>query len=462
VKPVCVVGAGPAGLSAAVALKRRGIPFRVLDAGRRPGGIWDFEREDTPMYASAHFISSKTLSGFPDFPMPKTYPDYPRHDRIQEYILAYARHHDLERHITFGATVTEARPRDALGDAWEVTWRCEERTAAGTESGSVEDTEIFSGLVVATGVTWHPRLPGIPGAEPGPGGTDRPEIRHSGSYRSPEEFAGRRVLVVGGGNSGVDIACDAAVSAERALLSLRRGYHFVPKYVFGIPSDVFAHSGPPLPAWLEQRVFGFLIRRVLVGDLTRFGLPEPDHPILASHPIMNTRVLHHLGHGDLEARPDVKAIEDREVVFVDGSRDEVDLVLLATGYRRAYPFLELPRFEGVARGDREIRPGELHLTLLDREFPTLAFMGIFETDGAAYDLFARQAEVVAGTLLALRGDRAVDVRHRVATGTPDQRGGNRYIDSPRHDFYVTGRAYRRALAGMAGMLEAASAAPTPH
>jgi thioredoxin reductase len=449
VKPVCVVGAGPAGLSAAVALQRRGIPFRVLDAGRRPGGIWDFEREDTPMYASAHFISSKTLSGFPDYPMPESYADYPRHDRIQDYIVAYARHHDLERQVTFGATVTSARPVDEDDTAWEVAWR--------TADGGTE-TEIFSALVLATGVTWHPRLPRIPGAEVGPAGPDRPEVRHSKTYRSPEEFRGRRVVIVGGGNSGVDIACDAARSADRALLSLRRGYHFVPKYVFGKPADVFARTGPHLPVWLEQRIFGFLIGRVLVGDLTRYGLPKPDHPILSSHPIMNTQVLHHLGHGDLLAKPDLTRIEGREAVFEDGSREEVDLVLLATGYRRAFPFLEIPAFGQLEPDDREVAPDDLFLTLLHRRHPTLAFMGIFETDGAAYDLFARQAETVAGTLEALQGRGADEIRETIADDTPDQRGGSRYIDSTRHDFYVTGRAYRRALRAFSRRLEASTLA----
>lgn len=99
---MCVVGAGPGGLAVAVALKRRGIPFDIVDEGRGPGGIWDIGREETPMYDSAHFVSSKTLSGFRDFPMPDDYPDYPRHDQVLAYVRAYACRHDLERHATFG------------------------------------------------------------------------------------------------------------------------------------------------------------------------------------------------------------------------------------------------------------------------------------------------------------------------------------------------------------------------
>ena len=441
--PVCIIGAGPAGLCAAVALKARGLPFRILEKGPGIGGIWDIDRPDTPMYESAHFISSRTLSGFQDFPMPAEYPDYPRHDRILEYVRSYARHHDLERHVTFGADVTTVAPgplTSGLPAQWAVEW------AGG--SGS------FSAVIVATGVTWHPNLPEIPGQFGG-------EVRHSRSYRSPEEFRGRRVLIVGGGNSAVDIACDAARTADAAFISMRRGYHFVPKYVFGIPSDVFSHAGPRLPPWLEQRVFGFLLDRVLVGDLKRYGLPEPDHPVLTSHPIMNTQLLHHLGHGDITARPDVARLDGDAVVFADGARDEVDLVLLATGFRRAFPFLELPAPAGPAgpapgsenptaasRGSgSNLRPEDLFLMVLHRRLPTLAFMGLFETDGAAYGLFGRQAEVVARGLECLiqRGDRADAVRRHVSEARPEVRGARRYVDSPRHAWYVGDRIYGKQL-----------------
>lgn len=446
--PVCIIGAGPAGLATAAALKDRGIPFRILDAGTAPGGIWDMERADTPMYTSAHFISSRTLSGFRGFPMPEDYPDYPRHDRILAYVRDYARHVGVEAHATFGVRVTQARPvagdpgdgpakDDLSAPAWEVEWEAAApASAAPPPAGSAR----FSALVVATGVTWHPHVPEIPGDFHG-------EVRHAMSYRSPEEFRGRRVLVVGGGNSAVDIACDAARTADRALISLRRGYHFIPKYVFGTPADVFAHRGPSLPPWLEQRLFGFLVNRVLVGNLTRYGLPEPDHPILTSHPIMNTQLLHHLGHGDIEARRDVARLDGDGVVFADGARDEVDLVLLATGYRRRFPFLDLrmPEEEPPIRNG-EIPPEDLYLTLLHRRLGTLFLMGIFETDGAAYDLFGEQGELVARSLetVARGGDDARRLTRLRQEDRPDLRGRH-FLDTPRHRYYVTDVMYRKAI-----------------
>jgi cation diffusion facilitator CzcD-associated flavoprotein CzcO len=414
---VLVIGAGPGGLSAAVALKARGVPYEIVDAGRAPGGLWDIERADAPMYQSAHFISSKTLSGFPDFPMPAGYPDYPRHDQVLRYIQAYARHHELERHATFGARVTSARPANG---GWTV------------ELDSGERRECRD-LCVATGANWIPRIPGYPGTFAG-------KAYHSAHYRSAEEFRDQRVLVVGGGNSGVDIACDAARTAKRALISLRRGYWFIPKYVFGSPSDVFSHQGPQLPRRLEEVFFGFLLRRVFVGDLTHLGLPEPDHPVLASHPIMNTQVLHHLGHGDLTAVGDVRELHAHSVVFVDGREEEVDLIVWATGYERAFPFLE---GSGI-----DAREGHLdtYLNVFHRERPGLSFMGLFETDGAAYPLMAKQAALIAGYAEA-RGKgqdtSAFDALRR--SHRPDLRGGRRYLATARHNYYVRGTVYEREL-----------------
>jgi cation diffusion facilitator CzcD-associated flavoprotein CzcO len=409
----------------AAALKARGIPFEIVDAGRQPGGIWDIDRNETPMYESAHFISSRRLSGLPGFPMPESYPDYPRHDRILEYLRAFARHHDLERHITFGVRVDSASRRDDGG--WHIALNSGEQRQA-------------RALCVATGTTWFPRVPVVPGHFEG-------EAYHSFFYRSPREFEGKRVLIVGGGNSAADIACDAARHASAAFISLRRGYHFIPKFIFGQPSDVFAHSGPQLPRWLEERVFGFLINRILVGDLTKYGLPKPDHAILRSHPILNTQILHHLGHGDIAVRKDVASLDGKTVRFVDGSSEEIDLIIWATGYDKPFPFL---RDEDLDRNGDAL---DLYLNVFHRRHADLFFIGLFETDGAAYSLDSAQAGLVASYLdpQTPAGVRdAFDTLRR--TNRPDLRGGVQYVASPRHDYYVKSDVYERALRKAVGVL----------
>ena len=425
-EPVCIIGAGPCGLLAAAALKKRGIPFEIVDAGRQPGGIWDIDRDATPMYESAHFISSRQLSGFSGFPMPETYPDYPRHNLILEYIRSFARHHDLERHITFGLRVESAVRAQSGG------WRI--RLSTGED-------RLCSALCVATGTTWQPRIPAVPGNFEG-------EAYHSFFYRSPKEFEGKRVLIVGGGNSAADIACDAARSASAAFISLRRGYYFIPKFIFGQPSDVFAHSGPQLPRWLEERVFGFLMNRILVGNLAKYGLQKPDHPILRSHPILNTQILHHLGHGDIHARKDVTSLDGRVVHFVDGRSEEIDLIIWATGYDKRFPFL--PDSELGNNPDAL----DLYLNVFHRRHADLFFMGLFETDGAAYGLAGTQAELIAAYLDTNLPEpaRAAFDRQR-ASDRPDLRGGVHYIESMRHNYYVKGDVYEKVLQKAARTLQ---------
>jgi cation diffusion facilitator CzcD-associated flavoprotein CzcO len=248
------------------------------------GGIWDLENERTPMYETAHFISSRTQSAFDDFPMPESYPDYPGWKRVLEYIRAFADHYGLRERVEYDVDVTRVTP---AGDAWDV------------QLGSGE-VRRYKGVVCAVGHNWDPIVPDYPGRFDG-------EEYHSFYYRSPVEFSGKRVLIVGGGNSGCDIACDAAVTAEQSFISVRRGYHFLPKHIFGQPTDAFFRSGPHLPAWLAQPLLAGLLR-ILVGNPHRYGLPKPDHKVLESHPIVNSQLLHHLAHGDIQAKPDIKEL----------------------------------------------------------------------------------------------------------------------------------------------------------
>lgn len=190
-RPYCVVGAGPAGLAAARWLKALDTPFEGFERNPGVGGIWNIGFTGPPMYESAHFISSRTLSGFRDFPMPDSYPDYPSHRQILQYLEGYATRFDLRRHFAFGVAVESARPDGEEG--WVV------RLSDGTERAC-------RGLIAALGCEWRPFVPAIAGMFDG-------EVVHSRDYKHPRQFEGRRVLIVGAGNSGRDIACDASRSA---------------------------------------------------------------------------------------------------------------------------------------------------------------------------------------------------------------------------------------------------------
>jgi cation diffusion facilitator CzcD-associated flavoprotein CzcO/amino acid transporter len=419
-KRYCIIGAGPAGLIMARAFLKEGIPFDCFERHSDLGGLWDPANPGSPIYDSAHFISSKWTSYFYGFPMPDHYPDYPSHRQILDYIRSFARAFSLYEHVTFDTEVLSARPD---GDQWQVTL-------------SNGETRNYAGVVACPGVTWHPSLPEIPGRA-----AFRGEIRHSVSYRSAEEFRGKSVLIVGGGNSGVDIACDAARTAHRAFLSVRRGYRFVPKHLFGIPTDVLMTGQVPPPRGVALSADINTMLDTLNGDLTRLGLPKPDHDALASHPIMNSQILHHLAHGDLAAKPDLKEFRTNGVVFQDGSEEQIDLVMLATGYEYKMPFFDVALFEWQAG-----RP-QLYLNLLHRTHRGLYVLGFAEFADAAYRRFDEMAQVIVADIHATETGIARDwLDERRANHFPDLRGGKTYIDSPRHANYVNTAAYQRLLA----------------
>lgn len=415
---VCVIGAGPAGLSVARALKRLGVPYDQVERHRDVGGIWDLDNPGTPMYESAHFISSRQTSGFFDHPMPDSYPDYPSNREILSYTRGFADHYALRDAITFDTAVIDVTKRDG---GWTVT----------TDDGRCQD---YRAVICATGVTWTPRQPSHPGTFSG-------EIRHSVTYRSTDELAGKRVLVVGLGNSGADIACDAAQSADAAFVSVRRGYHFIPKHLFGLPIDELSARGPHVPMRVERPLLAGLLR-VLQGDLTRYGLPKPDHKLFESHPLLNDQLLHHLRHGDVAVRADVERFDGPRVHFVDGTSEEVDLVLYATGFDWSIPYAE--RYFTWQDG----RP-DLYLTAFNRAHHGLIALGYVETNSSAYTLFDHISNLVAHYLhdQVHAPERAARFDEMIDGGRPELGGGLHFIDTPRHRAYVDSHTFQRHLAG---------------
>jgi cation diffusion facilitator CzcD-associated flavoprotein CzcO/amino acid transporter len=419
----CIVGAGPCGLLAARAFKLAGIPYDQFERHEGVGGIWDIDNPGSSMYEAAHFISSKYTSGFFGLPMPEAYPDYPDYRQLLAYIRDFADAYGLTSGVTFNTGVARAEPlgKDAEG-GWRVT----------LSSGEVRT---YKGIVCATGVTWHPNLPHYPGLEDFKG-----EARHTVSFRKASEFQGRRVLIIGAGNSGVDIACEAARNAEAAFISVRRGYRFVPKHIFGVPTDIFM-SGlvkPPKGVVLPDDPSEMM--DALVGDLTRYGLPKPDHKLLESHPIMNSQILHHLAHGDLKAKPAIQRFTPTGAVFADGTEEAFDLVLFATGYDYKIPFLDEALFTW-----KQGHP-ELYLNIFHRTLKGLSVVGFVEFASAGYQRFDEMAQMTAmDAYIEQSGQGLADWRRMKAEDRPNLRGSTRYIDSPRHANYVDVAVYRRLL-----------------
>lgn len=424
--PYCIVGAGPGGLVTARAFRLAGVPYEQFERHRDVGGIWDIDNPGTSMYESAHFISSKYTSGFFGFPMPDAYPDYPNHTELLAYIKDFADTFGLRPLIRFDTEVVRAEPQgENARDGWLVTLSSGERRR-------------YRGIVCANGVTWHPNRPSYPELDRFAG-----EVRHSVTHRSAEEFKGRRVLIVGAGNSGVDIACDAARSADAAFLSVRRGYRFVPKHIFGVPTDVFllGQVHPPKGVVVPDDPSKML--DALVGDLTRYGLPAPDHKALESHPILNAQILHHLGHGDIKAKKDIREFTRDGAIFADGTRERFDLVLFATGYEYRFPFLDESLFTW-----NQGHP-DLYLNIFHRRYEGLTALGFIEFASAAYQRFDEMAQMIAMDAHIRASGNGLEEWTRMKTDDrPNLRGRMNYVDSPRHANYVDVDVYRRKLAAI--------------
>jgi hypothetical protein len=408
---VCIIGAGPAGLATARALRARGIDYDQFERHSDVGGLWDIDAPGSPMYEAAHFISSRTMSGFGGFPMSDDLPDYPSHRQVLSYLRDFADAYNLRSRIALNTSIESVTKLD------NGTWRVVR------QDGVVAR---YRAVVCCSGAQWVPNLPQVPGSFSG-------EVLHSSEYRDLDQIRGKRVLVVGGGNSACDIVVDAGRGAARAVISMRRGYWFIPKHVFGVPSDVFAEGGPKLPAWLQQRVFGVLLN-LLYGKPQKLGLQKPDHRIFETHPVLNSNLFLSLQHGDVTAKPGISTTSGPTVTFVDGSTEDFDLIIYATGYLHSVPYAR-----HYVSSDQH---PDLYLTAFSREHAGLFGVGFTETNSGAYQHFDAFGQMIASYLddQDRRPDRAREFAEMITGDRPDLSGGIKFDRSPRHQGYVDAHA----------------------
>lgn len=447
---VAVIGAGPHGLASLKALLQAGFDARCFEQAADLGGNWNFGAPTSRVYESTHLISSKPFTQFPDFPMPEDYPDYPSHRQVKAYFDRYAEHFGLRDRISFDTTVVAVAPTSDAGPLGGPTWL----VTTTPSNGGVETTETFDAVVIANGHNWNPKLPDYPGLTAFGG-----EILHSADYKSSDQLRGRRVLVVGAGNTGCDLAVEAAQNATATFHSTRRGYYYNPKYAFGRPSDQVADTllalRIPLPV---RRLMFKATLRATVGDLETFGLRKPDHDFFETHPIVNQQLVYYVGHGDITPKPDVDHFDESGAVFIDGSRADVDVVVFATGYLAAFPFLADPEYLAATDG----RP-RLGIQMASPRYRNLWVSGLIQPDSGQWAIAHWQGMSIASFLaLAARDpDRAGQVHARL-TAAADQRfsGGADYKESTRHFYEIAHQDYLAALQSLLDQTSAEQAAPT--
>jgi cation diffusion facilitator CzcD-associated flavoprotein CzcO len=402
-----------------------GIPFDCLEREDDVGGNWYYGRPHSSVYRSTRLISSKRLTEYTDFPMPANWPAHPGQQLVGQYLRDYARHFDLYAGIEFGCAVSRIERstsdgREAAG--WIVT----------LESG---EQRLYHGVVIANGHNWDPRWPNYPGRFDG-------AVLHSANYKVPEVAAGRRVLVVGGGNSGFDIATDVADHADVVFHSLRRHYHVLPRFNRGTPID---ESGEwmlrwRLPLWLRRLAKRVGQQRVWTDDALAV-LPAPDHRLLETHPVINSRWPYDVARGAVRVKPDLKELGSDSVTFVDGSREPIDLIVCATGYRISFPFIDREELHW-----RNGKP-ELYLNIFHPERDDLFVAGLIQPDSGQFGLVDYQAQLIAKYLAALSqgAESAARFQRQKRDASRSLNGGVSYVRTPRHLLEVEHFSYRRHL-----------------
>jgi thioredoxin reductase len=440
-----VVGAGPHGLSALKALLQHGIDADGFEREADLGGNWNYGGETSRVYQSTHLISSKPFTQFPDFPMPDAYPDYPSHIQIKAYFESYARHFGLVDRISFSTEVVRLEPvgdDGPSGTAWNVTTR-DRVTGA-------ERTTRYAGVVIANGHNWNPKVPQYPGQSDFAG-----EIIHSADYKGADVLRGRRVLVVGAGNTGCDVAVESAQNAEHTWHSTRRGYYYNPKYVMGRPSDQTADLllALRLPLAIRRRLFATTLR-LTVGDFTKFGLKRPDHEFFETHPIVNQQLVYYVGHGDITPVDDISHFDGGRVEFTDGRTADPDLVVFCTGYLVTFPFL--PDAATILNwvGDHP----RLGLQIFTPRSRSLFVSGLIQPDSGQWTLAHWQGMTIARFVETQRTDpAAARAFHRAVTSDAGRvySAGARYADSSRHYYEVAHQDYLQALERAINRLEVA-------
>jgi dimethylaniline monooxygenase (N-oxide forming) len=393
--PVCIIGAGSSGLVTAKSLQQRGVAFEGFEVGSDVGGMWRYQNDNgmSSAYRSLHIDTSRGNLGYPDHPIPETYPDFLSHSEVLEWLESYAERFELKRHFRFQCRVNRAEP-DGDG-SWRIT---------------LHDGEVrrYRAVIAANGHLWDARPVIFPGTFAG-------EHVHSHHYRTPEPFTNKNVLVIGIGNSAVDIAVDVCKTAKRTFLSTRRSAWVMPKYIMGIPVD---------------RWSAFFARK------------------LRLHATLSQVLLPYCGHGWIRIKPNVRALLGNEVEFDDGTIEPVDAIIQATGYRTSFPFLDAALFcvaDDVPELYRRMTPPHL---------PGLYFIGLVQPVGPTIPLAELQARWLAAHLSGdIRLPSAESMKREIELHANAVR--RRYIGSARYTLEVDAKTYSRQLARDLGRGQAA-------
>ena len=421
----CVIGAGPSGLTALKNLLQCGIQAECLEREDNLGGNWYFGSSTSRVFESTKLISSKSLTEFTDFPMPHEWPAYPDHRQCLAYLHQYSDHFGLREHILFQNSVTRITPitRNHVRQGWQVDF----------EDGTIRN---YAGLVFASGHNHEPRLPAITSGFSGP-------VIHSAEYKSPDTphvLRNKRVLVIGGGNSGCDIAVETSFHSALTFHSTRRNYHVLPRVFMGRPSDLRGERllKMHVPLGIRRLISRRVIART-IGLPEKHGLPQPDHSLWETHPVINDNLYHRIDQGMIQPMPDIERFEGDTAIFTNGRHEQIDVVIAATGYR-----LTLPKIQVAELNTKNGIP-KLFMHFLHPEANDFAFVGMIQPDSGQWGITDLQSQVIARMILANRIAPRAQAWLRKQRKRTSRSHSIQYVKSPRHALEVEHFSYSQRL-----------------
>jgi len=372
-KKYLVIGAGVSGLCAAKQLQAYGIAFEGVEANNDIGGLWSLSPEQGPLYKNTHAISPKQLQGFKCFPMPADYPDFPHHSLLNNYLRAYAEKFDLYKHFEFGKKVAQL---EKIDDYWRALF------ADGEE-------RFYAGVIIASG---HHDEPYMPYSADGFKG----EVLHSKQYYHPKQFNGKKVLIIGSGQSAVDALMDACTSADKVYHSFRTPLFCFPRYFLGRPLQTFFSTKLKIPfrKYFVKMITPFV--KLLGRTPKRCHLQQYDFKIGFPIPIGGEELLNYYAQQDITPKPEVSHFEGNKVFFKDNTHIEVDLVFFATGYKVTFPFL--PK-KYLVWPEEDVSP-HMYLHVFHPDIDNLFTVGLLQVIGSHWDLYDYQAQSVSAYLKA--------------------------------------------------------------
>jgi hypothetical protein len=414
---VAVLGAGSSGLAAIKTLREQGLAVDGFERGSDVGGLWRYQNDNglSAAYASLRTNVSRARMQYPSFSMPEAYGDFPHHSEMAAYLDAYADEFALRDSISFRTTVD--RIEWAADRSWNIM----------LDDGSRRS---YDAVVVATGLFWSPRLPDYPGSFDG-------MESHAHEYRTPEPFAGRRVLVVGAGQSAAEIAVEVSTVAELTCMSVRAGVHVIPRWIGRRPYDA-ADIAPlnRLPWRLLNRIYGLRVARAL-GPCPA-SWPLPAHPPVEGIPIVSSALLPAVRRGDVVVKPAIDRFDGNSVRFVDGSEERVDRIVYATGYRISLPYLSSSLLSA------EEREFPLYRRIVPPEARGLYFAGFVDAPGGLLPVVEAQGQWIAAVLTG--GLRLPSpLRMWQAIDRAESRTRERFPDENPRSVRCDPHAYRRLL-----------------